>query len=64
MKVSFRLRKPLLGLEVGLENRRTSGENEVLPENFEPDVRSRDQTYSLKYHNGHTASSPDVWFRV
>jgi hypothetical protein len=36
------LRKPLLGLGICLENRRTSGENEVLPENLEANVRSRD----------------------
>ena len=30
----------LVGLGVGLENRRTSAENAVLPENLEADVRS------------------------
>ena len=38
-------RSPLLVLGVDLENRRTSGENEVLPENLEVDVWSWDQTY-------------------
>jgi hypothetical protein len=44
MEVSFQLKKtigsPLVSLEVGLENRRTSGENEVLSKNLEADVRS------------------------
>jgi hypothetical protein len=42
-----------------LENRRTSGENEILPENHGADVRSRDRTYNPKCHNGHTTL--DVW---
>jgi hypothetical protein len=37
-----------------------SGENEVLPKNLEADIRSRDQTYGPKCHNGRTALSPDV----
>jgi hypothetical protein len=40
MEASFQLRRPLLGLRVGLENRRTSVENEVLPEILRVDVRS------------------------
>ena len=40
MEVSLRLRGPLVGLRVGLEFRRMSGENEVLPESIEVDVRS------------------------
>jgi hypothetical protein len=41
-----------------------SGENEVLLENLEANVRSQDQTYSLKYNSGRIALSPDVWSRV
>jgi hypothetical protein len=47
----------LIGLGVGLENRRMSGENEVLPENLEADVLSQDRTYGPKYHNGRTIQS-------
>jgi hypothetical protein len=32
--------------------------NEVLPENLEADVRSRDRTYGLKYHNECTDPEP------
>jgi hypothetical protein len=64
MEVSFRLRKPLILLGVGLENRRTSGENEVLPENLEANVRSRDWTYGPKYHSERTAPSLDVRSKV
>ena len=40
----------LVGLGVALENRKTSGENELLPENLKADVWSKvsQQTYSLK----------------
>jgi hypothetical protein len=41
-----------------------SGENEVLPENLEANVRSRDWIYGLKYHSGRMALSPDVRSRV
>jgi hypothetical protein len=34
------IRSPLVGLGVGLEDRRTSGKNEILPENLEADIRS------------------------
>jgi hypothetical protein len=42
MEVSFQLRSPLLVLGIGLENKRTSEENEVFFKNLEADVRSRD----------------------
>ena len=58
------LGSPLLGLGVGLENRRTNRENEVLPKNLEVDVRSQDWTCGLKYQSRRTALSPNVWFRV
>jgi hypothetical protein len=45
---------PLVGLGVGLEDMRTSGENEVLFENLEADVESRDWTYGSKYQ-------VDIW---
>ena len=51
------LKSPLLVLGVGLENRRTSKENEVLPESIEADIRSRDWTYGSKYHNGRMVQS-------
>jgi hypothetical protein len=38
--------------------------NEVLPENLEEDVRSQDQTYGLKYHNGCSILSLDVQSKV
>jgi hypothetical protein len=38
-----------------LEDRRTSEENEVLLENLEMDLRSRDWTYNLE--PGHTVQS-------
>jgi hypothetical protein len=64
MEVPFQLRSPFLVLRVDLENRRTSKENEVLPENLEVDVQSRDWTYGPKYHNRHMTLSPDVRSRV
>jgi hypothetical protein len=45
---------PLVGLGFGLEDRRTSGENEVLLENLEADVKSQDWTYGSKYQ-------VDIW---
>jgi hypothetical protein len=39
MEFTFLVRRPLIALGVGLENR-TSGENEVLLENLEADVWS------------------------
>jgi hypothetical protein len=51
-------------LGVSLEDIRTSGDNEVLPKNFEANVRSRDQKYGLKYHSEHMAPSLDIWSRV
>jgi hypothetical protein len=51
-------------LGVSLDDMRTSGENKVLHENLKANVRSRDQTYGPKYHNGRTAPSLDVWSRV
>jgi hypothetical protein len=58
------LGSPLVGLGVGLENRRTSGENEVLPKNLKANIQSRDWTYDLKHHSGRTAPSPYVRSRV
>ena len=55
---------PLVGLGVSLKDRRTSGENEILPKNLEADVQSRDQTYGPKYHSGHMAPCLDIQFRV
>jgi hypothetical protein len=37
--------------------------NEVLPENLEADIRSRDWMYGSKYHSGCMAS-PDVQSKV
>jgi hypothetical protein len=51
------LRSHLLVLGVDLENRRTSGENEVLPENLGANVRSQDQMYDPKYHSGRMVQS-------
>jgi hypothetical protein len=58
------LGSPLVGIGVGLENRRTSGENEVLLENLEADVQSRYRMCGPKYHSGRTAPSLDVRYRV
>jgi hypothetical protein len=62
MKVLFRLRSSLLVLGVDLENRRTSGENEVLPENLGADVRSTDIWFEVSQwmhgpERGHTVQS-------
>ena len=48
----------MVGLGVGLEDRRMNGENEVLLKNLEVDIRSRDWTYGLKYQRGSMAPSP------
>ena len=56
--------KFIIVLGVGLENRRTSGENEVISKNLRAYVRSRDRTYGLKYHNRRMASSLDIRSRV
>ena len=58
------LKSPLIGLRIDLENKRTSGQNEVLPENLEADIQSQDQMYGLKYHNKRTTSSTDVQSKV
>ena len=54
----------MVGLGVGLEVRRMSGENEVLLETLKADVRSQDRIYGPKCHNERTAPSPDVRSRV
>jgi hypothetical protein len=38
--------------------------NEVLPENLEEDVQSRDWKYGSKYHSGCIAPSLDVQSKV
>jgi hypothetical protein len=42
---------------MGLEVRRTSGENEILPKNLEVNIWSQDRTYGPKCHSRHTAQS-------
>jgi hypothetical protein len=67
MEVLFQLetiRFPLVGLGIGLEDRRMSGENEVLPENFKVHIWSRDRTYGPKYHSRRTALSSDIRSKV
>jgi hypothetical protein len=58
------LGKPLIALGIDLDNRRMSGQNEVLLESLEANIQSRDQTYSLKCHSRHTASSQNVRSKV
>ena len=47
---------------MGLEVRRMSGENEVLPENLEVDVWSQDRMYGSKCHSGRMVLSVRVDF--
>jgi hypothetical protein len=42
---------------VGLEVRRTSGENEILPKNLEANIWSQDRTYGPKCHSRHMDQS-------
>jgi hypothetical protein len=53
---------PLVGLGVGLEDRRTNGKNEILPENLEADVRSKVSQRTYDPEPGRTVQSMTVDF--